>query len=166
MVFRAHEAGDEAAFVAMHTDAEVRRYVGGRAWGKEEAVERFRRGWVGRPKGKYGLWATIIKETGEYIGSCGLSHPQTVNGPRLGYYIARQYWGRGLATEASRAFLEYGFQKLRLKKIYADVEKGHAASERILRKLGFEWVSEEKIAGSARVICVYRLTKEEKADHR
>lgn len=49
LLFRSHEAGDEADFVSMHTDPEVRRYVGGQAWPLEKARNRFREEYLGRP---------------------------------------------------------------------------------------------------------------------
>ncbi|MGB6683675.1 MAG: GNAT family N-acetyltransferase [Candidatus Acidiferrum sp.] len=161
LLFRSHELQDEDEFVKMHTDPEVRRYVGGRPWPVEEAIHRFRNGYLGRPDNTYGLWATILKEEEKYIGACGLSSPPDKPVPSLGYYIARPYWGRRLASEASAKFLEVGFTSLRLPRVLADVQKGHAVSERILQKFGFKLVSEEEIPGRGRIISLYELTKEE-----
>jgi [ribosomal protein S5]-alanine N-acetyltransferase len=161
LLFRSHEPQDEAEFVKMHTDPEVRRFVGGRAWPVEEAVRRFRNGYIGRPNETYGLWATILKAEQRYIGACGLSTPPNQPAPALGFYIARPYWGRGFASEASRAFLELGFHRLHLPRVLADVEKGHAVSEHILQKFGFKLVRDEQIPNSARVISLYELMKEE-----
>jgi len=161
LLFRTHELHDEDDFVAMHTDPEVRRYVGGEAWSLYKAVKRFRAQYLRRPTNSYGLWATILKENGKYVGSCGLANPG--NGPRtfLGFYIARPYSGRGLASEAAKAFIEVGFARLHLQSIFADVEKGHAASEHILRKFGFHFVSEEEIPGRGRIISLYELLQSE-----
>ena len=161
LLFRSHELQDENEFVKMHTDPEVRRYVGGRAWPLEEAIHRFRNGYLGRPDNTFGLWATILKGEEKYIGACGLSSPPDKPVPSLGYYIARPYWGRGFASEASQKFLEVGFKGLRLPRVLADVQKGHAVSEHILQKFGFKLVSEEEIPGRGRIISLYELTKEE-----
>src|SRR5208282_4431783 len=82
LLFRTHEARDEADFVTMHTDPEVRRYVGGSAWSLEKAGHRFRNEYLGRPTETYGLWAAILKTEllktellkteQRYIGCCGL----------------------------------------------------------------------------------------------
>jgi ribosomal-protein-alanine N-acetyltransferase len=159
LLFRSHEPQDEDEFVKMHTDAEVRRFVGNRAWPVEEALRRFRNGYVGRPNETYGLWATILKDEQKYIGACGLAARPDQPAPCLGYYIARPYWGRGIASEASRAFLEIGFVRLGLARVLADVVKGHAVSEHILQKFGFRVVSQEEIRASARVICIYELLR-------
>lgn len=159
LLIRSHEPQDEEEFAKMHTDPEVRRYVGKRAWPTEEAIRRFRNGYVGRPNETYGLRATIFKEEQKYIGACGLAAPPDQPAPSLGYYIARPYSGRGLASEASKAFLEFGFGRLGLPRILADVEKGHAASEHILQKFGFRFVSQEEIPGNGRIICLYELLR-------
>jgi len=144
----------------MQTDPEVRRYVGGKAWPHEKAVYRFRNEYLGRPLKTYGLWATILKTESRYIGYCGLHRTSNANGEesvRLGYYIARPYWRRGLATEASKAFLELAFSQLHLSELFADVEKGNEASEHILRKLGFTFVDQEELPG--RILHIYRLPR-------
>jgi len=55
----------------------------------------------------------------------------------LGFYIAREFWGRGLATEAGRAFVDFGFDELKLTRIVTSVQVENAASIRVLEKLGF-----------------------------
>jgi [ribosomal protein S5]-alanine N-acetyltransferase len=158
LLFRPHQVEDEADFIHMQTDLEVRRYVGGRAWSCEKAVDRFRNEYLGRPSKTYGLWATILKAESKYIGYCGLHRHSNENGEsvRLGYYIARPYWGRGFATEASHAFIDLAFSQLHLSELFADMEKGHAASEHILQKLGFTLVGQEELPG--RILHVYRLS--------
>jgi len=58
----------------------------------------------------------------------------------LAFYIARAYWGRGIATEAGQAFVEHGFRDLGLVKIHAGVNAANLASVRVIEKLGFRWV--------------------------
>ena len=159
LLFRTHEAEDEADFVGMHTDPAVRRYVGGQAWPLEKARHRFWNEYVGRPTETYGLWAAILKEEGRYIGCCGL-RAEDGKTAHLGYYFARPYWRRGLASEACRAFVDLAFMRLQLPRLLADVEEGNVASEHILRKLGFKYVSREEIANSGRIILSYKLSSE------
>jgi [ribosomal protein S5]-alanine N-acetyltransferase len=158
LIFRTHEAADEAAFIGMHTDPEVRRYVGGQAWPLEKAQHRFRE-YLGRPTETYGLWATILKEETRYIGCCGLRAAPGGKAAHLGYYFARAYWGRGLASEASKAFIDFAFRRLGLVKVVADVQEGNLASEHILRKFGFRSVGREEIPVSGRVLLFYELSR-------
>ena len=163
LLFRAHAAEDESEFVRLQTDPEVRRYVGGqgRGWSLEKARDRFRNEYLGRPRETYGLWATILKEEGKYIGCCGLRAGQDGTAAHLGYYFAQAYWRQGFASEASRAFIDVAFTRLRLLRLGADVELGNAASEHILRKFGFRYVSREQIPRSGRVLLLYELSKAE-----
>jgi RimJ/RimL family protein N-acetyltransferase len=161
LLFRSHEAGDEADFLSMHTDVEVRRYAGGQAWPVEKAGSRFREQYLDRPTETYGLWATVYEEEGKYIGCCGLRAPGNGMGASLGCYLARLYWGRGLASEASRAFVDIAFTRLGLNCVEADAEEGNIASEHILQKCGFKYVRREAIPGRGRIINFYELAKGE-----
>jgi len=162
LLFRPHEAQDEADFVRMQIDPEVRRYVGGqgRGWSLEKALHRFRNEYLGRPTETYGLWATILKEEEKYIGCCGLRAADEM-AAHLGYYFAQPYWRRGFASEASKGFIDVAFTRLRLLRLFADVEKGNAASEHILQKFGFKYVSRQEIPSSGRIILVFELSKAE-----
>ena len=159
LLFRTHEAKDEADFVGMHTDPKVRLYVGGQAWPLEKAQRRFRNEYLGRPTETYGLWAAILKEEERYIGCCGLRTAPDEKAAHLGYYFARPYWRRGLASEASKAFVEVAFRRLELLKVVAGVEEGNLASEHILQKFGFTYTSREEIPVSGRIILSYELSR-------
>jgi RimJ/RimL family protein N-acetyltransferase len=88
------------------------------------------------------MWATVLKPEGSYVGRCGL-YPHLKGGERapdegvLAFYLARAFCGRGLATEAGRAFVDFGFGVLGLKRIVTTVDTRNAASVRVLEKLGF-----------------------------
>ena len=142
LVFRSHEAGDLEAFCAMEGDAEVRRYVGGAPRTREAAEQRFWSGPMMPVTDRLGMWATVLKPEHSYVGRCGL-YPHLKGEDRvpdeaaLGLYLARAFWGRGLATEAGRAFVDFGFGELGLKRIVTAVEVCNATSVRVPEKLGF-----------------------------
>lgn len=150
LLFRSHEAGDLDAFCAMEADGAFRRYVGGKPRSREEAEKKFRSAHLHVPPRTLALHATLYKPEQKYIGYCGVYPHFAADGSAikgegtLGYYIAREYWGRGLGTEAARAFVEYGFGELGLKRLVTAVEQGNAASIRILEKLGFTRTSIEE----------------------
>jgi ribosomal-protein-alanine N-acetyltransferase len=141
--FRPHEAADLEAFCAMETDAEVRRYVGGTPRTREAAEERFRSRTMQPLKDRLAMWATVLKSENRYVGRCGL-YPHLSDGVMvrgeavLGFYLAREFWGRGLASEAGRAFVNFGFGELKLARIVTAVDVRNGASVRVLEKLGFE----------------------------
>jgi RimJ/RimL family protein N-acetyltransferase len=139
LLFRHHEPGDLEAFCAMESDAEYRSPQ--RVHPRAELERSFREAWL--PRKEMGLLATVYKPEGCYIGRCGLypvrgDDGQVIPGEAvLAYYLARPYWGRGLATEAGRAFVRYGFEVLGLSRIEAGMNVNHFASIRVAEKLGF-----------------------------
>jgi ribosomal-protein-alanine N-acetyltransferase len=148
LLFRDHEPGDLEAYCEMEADPEVRRYVGGAPRARDAAEQRFRKG-LDRPESnRLWMWATVYKPEERYIGRCGVFPHFTPSGPipgegALGFYLAPAYWGRGLATEAGRALVNFGFQDLGLSKIVTAVQIGNGASIRVLEKLGFALVRTE-----------------------
>lgn len=153
LLFREHEPGDLDAYCAIEADPEVRRYVGGAPRSRQVAERKFRDNHLKRASHELALRATIFKPDNRYIGYCGL-YPHF--GPRavisgeavLAFYFSPEYWGRGLATEAGRAFIKVGFTQLHLVRIVAAVEVGNAASVRVMEKLGFAMVRTENGARS------------------
>jgi len=77
LLFRSHESQDQQDFVQMHTDSEVRRFVGEQGWPLEKALGRFRNEYLGCPKHTYGLWATILKSEEKYIAVVVSGQPKT-----------------------------------------------------------------------------------------
>jgi len=153
LLFREHQAVDLNAFCDMQADPEVRRYVGGSPLPREAAERRFRERFLVPKPNRLALWATIYKPEGLYIGQCGVypnfeasgsgsTGPITGQGT-LGFYLARAYWGKGLATEAGRAFVNFGFNELGLARIVTAIEIGNHASVRVVEKLGFSLVRTE-----------------------
>lgn len=71
------------------------------------------------------------------VGAIGLQIEAAHAKAELGYWIGKQHWGRGFATEAARAALGHGFGALHLERIHARVMAGNRASARVLAKLGF-----------------------------
>jgi RimJ/RimL family protein N-acetyltransferase len=89
-----------------------------------------------QPRQKY-QFAVLLKESGRLIGNAGIRMrtPGVVTAD-MGYEIAPDEWGRGYASEAARAVLNFGFRELRLHRVWAECIAGNAASERVLQKLG------------------------------
>jgi len=142
LIFRDHEPTDLAPYVAMESDPVYRAHQ--KVHPRQEIERGFREGAL--PRKEMGLLATVFKEDGRYIGRTGLYPHRTEEGvivPReatLAFYLARPYWGRGIATEAGRAFVEHGFRDLGLVKIHAGMNAANLASVRVIEKLGFSWV--------------------------
>ncbi len=99
--------------------------------------------WIARNLRRYandghGLWAMILKATGELIGDCGLT-VQEVDGSteiEVGYHVLRDLWGQGLATEAARACRDYGFACLPVERIISLIRPENLPSRRVAEKNG------------------------------
>jgi [ribosomal protein S5]-alanine N-acetyltransferase len=142
LLFRDHEPADLEPYCAMESDAQYR--FPQRVHPRAELERSFREAWL-VPK-PMGLLATVYKPDGFYIGRCGLypfRNERNEIVPQeafIAFYLARPYWGRGLATEAGTAFVKHGFDVLRLKRIEAGINANNHASIRVIEKLGFRWV--------------------------
>lgn len=89
----------------------------------------------------YGFYATIYRENNCLSGLCGLL-AQTVDGQaeiEIAYMFAKEYWGKGLATEAAQALKLYGFTQLQAKRLIALIAPTNVASQRIAFKIGLRY---------------------------
>lgn len=78
-----------------------------------------------------------IERDGRLIGICGFT-PDGTGAAEIGYWIGRDYWGQGYATEAAQALMRYGFTKLGIRRFTCCHFSGNAASQRVIEKLGFK----------------------------
>jgi RimJ/RimL family protein N-acetyltransferase len=127
---------------ALYCDPEITKYIPDAPRSREEAREELEWHMNGHPRfPELGLWATIDKETGRFIGRCGLL-PWTIDGQNeveVAYTIARDHWGQGLATEAAQAILEYGFENLRLDRLICLIVPGNTGSQKVAEKIGMKF---------------------------
>lgn len=87
----------------------------------------------------YGRWVTVLKNDKKFVGWAGLAYLPEFDEVDLGYRFLPEYWGAGIATEASQAILTYGFEVLQLKKIIAIAMKENQASIRVMEKIGMQF---------------------------
>jgi len=80
----------------------------------------------------------ITTRTGVPVGACGLAMPDD-GVPEIGYWIGTKFWGRGYATEAARAVIDFAFTELDYDTLQAGARVTNPASRRILEKCGFQW---------------------------
>ncbi len=86
--------------------------------------------------GRSMIFAMSIPPEHELRGAVGLDISEAHSHAELGYWIGVPFWGNGYATEAARAAIDFGFQTLRLHRIYAHCFAGNTASQRVLEKIG------------------------------
>ena len=140
LLLREFVMDDVAVFFRLISDPDVTRYTGDGGKSLEEArtgiQERLFRDYEIHG---YGRWAVVDKLTGKVIGFAGLKYLDDVGEVDLGYRFFKEHWGRGLATEASKAVLEYGVETLQLPRIIGIADIENKASIRVLEKIGFQF---------------------------
>ena len=90
----------------------------------------------------YGFWAAIEKASGEFLGWFAL-HPVEGSDPdnvALGYRLRKSAWGKGYATEGTRALIRKGFTELGMRRVFATTYEDNIASRRVMEKAGMKLV--------------------------
>lgn len=161
LILRASVVEDAPDLYEMDADPEVQRYTGDIIPASvADTIERIRN-YPDYKKYGYGRWTTVLKETGEIIGWCGLKYLDDIDETDLGYRWKPKHWNKGYATEASLTCLQYGFDELKLKQIVAQVMKENGASIRVLEKVGMTYWKELNTEENPGLF--YRITE---ADYR
>lgn len=139
LVLRDFNEEDWRAVHEYATDLEVVRYM---PWGpnseKETSafIERVLAAQDERPRTKF-EFAVTLGESGTLIGGCGIRvASKRDRSANMGYCLRRDAWGRGYATEAAAAVLEFGFDVLNSHRIFATCDTENLASARVLEKVG------------------------------
>ncbi len=116
--------------VAKHVLWDAQRHVGEAKSYIRAQIRKYR-------SGEPASWGIELKETGRVIGTIGYMWWQPDNSTvEVGYSLAREYWGKGIMTEALREVLRYTFSTLRMHRVEAQYETDNAASGRVMEKCG------------------------------
>jgi len=159
---------DRAPFAAMNADPAVMEFFASPpspaagdasidAWQAQFAAQ----GWSN--------WAVELRESSEFIGFTGLSVPRRTFSfspcVEVGWRLARQFWGRGFATEAARAALRVAFERLSLSEIVSFTAVGNLRSRAVMERVGMRNTNQDFeypgiVEGHpVRLHCLYRITR-------
>lgn len=145
LLLRHLEMSDLAELFVLYGDPEMRQYFPDGTLSLEETREELEWFLNGHPKhSELGLWATVHKETNQFIGRCGLL-PWTLDGRfevEVAYMIAKTHWGQGLGSEAALAIRDYGFGPLALTRLICLIDKDNQSSMRVAEKIGMTFERE------------------------
>lgn len=144
LVFRKFTLDDLPQLIAQRSDPDVNEFLGGTKLQNPEALSKRIRFYMScYDSHGFGMCAMIWKPNGEMIGSAGLQPLDGTDEIEVGYSMIKDYWGRGIGTEAARAWLEHGFREHGLERIVAVAHTENWASRHIMEKLGMQYEKTE-----------------------
>ena len=149
LIYRPFEISDAAEMFEMDKNPNVHKYL----WQKptidiKESIQIIEYLQKQYSENRIGRYATILKETGEFIGWTGLKfiNDHIENGKTnfydYGYRLKEEFWNNGYATEATKAWLDYGFNHMKIEEMNAYTHAENGASNHILSKAGFQFIEE------------------------
>ncbi|HEX4726465.1 MAG TPA: GNAT family N-acetyltransferase [Jatrophihabitans sp.] len=157
---------DVKAMTAINSDPEVMRWISDGSLSDSRrtaaSIARYERSW---DQNGFGLFAVELRASGQLAGFTGLAIPeflpQILPAVEIGWRLGRQFWGAGLATEAARAVLAFGFEQRDLDRVVSIYQPDNTASGRIMRKLGMRLIDETVDPTCQRQVQVLAITAED-----
>ena len=163
LALRRFTEADVDHLFALHNDPDVMRFLnGGKPTPREETEREYQQHFSGD-----GYWAAVEKATGEFVGWFAL-HPtggRELDEVEIGYRLKRSAWGKGYATEGSRALIRNGFTELGVQRVWAQTMAVNLPSRRVMEKAGLAYVRtfhlewEDPLPGTEHGEVEYALTK-------
>jgi RimJ/RimL family protein N-acetyltransferase len=128
---------DLPVMFALNTDPDVIKYADTPAKDIDEARQLLEEGplYDYQIYG-YGRFAVELKETGKVIGFCGIKYLPEIDLPEVGYRFLKEFWGKGIATEAAKACVEFAKNDLKVDKLVALIIPENIGSIKVAEKLG------------------------------
>lgn len=151
LMLRRFTEADADNLVELDSDPDVMRYLSGGGATPRDVIERdilprFLRSY--EPHAGFGYWVAMERATGAFLGWFGF-HPPDGSGldvVELGYRLRRAAWGKGYATEGSRALIRRGFVAQGVRRVFATTYQDNLASRRVMEKLGMTLVRRFRVS--------------------
>lgn len=126
----------------IYSDEDATRYIEGLYKDRDEEIA-YTRDYIKNQYRfyEYGMWIVLDKATGEIIGRAGIFDRANQDTLELGFMFAKEFWGKGIATEVLKAIMEYGKEELGINSIYAHVVHENDKSRHLLEKLSFKYIN-------------------------
>ncbi len=148
LTLRGFAPDDVDRLAAILGDPEVMRYMpGGKPWSREKSEAIWQNILDHWEQYGFGWWAVVCNADAELIGWCGLTYLDELSETEVAYLLDKPYWGRGFATQAARASLNYGFEQRNLDRIIALAHIENGASRRVMEKIGMAYEKEIHLWG-------------------
>jgi len=146
---------DAIHFYEMNLDADVIKYTGDTAFKSEADAHKFLSNYKEYKRHNMGRWAVCDNKTNHFLGWCGLKYHPRKDIVEVGYRFYKKFWNKGYATESTKAAINYGFEFLKLKVIYAHIHKENVPSHRVAEKCNLIFFKEEIYDGMP--IKIYKI---------
>jgi RimJ/RimL family protein N-acetyltransferase len=145
LVLRRFTGDDVDDLVELDGDPDVMHYInGGRATPREEIERDYLPAFLSYYErfAGYGFWAAVEKTSGRFAGWFHFRPPPDTpdEGVELGYRLRKSAWGKGYATEGSRALIQKGFAEHGVERVFATTMVVNVASRRVMEKAGLKYV--------------------------
>lgn len=137
LYFKQFCAKDAEGFYRLNANIDNIRFTGDAPFASVEAARNFIEGYDHYERYGFGRWSLYLKDANQYIGFCGLRYTPETDEVDIGYRIDQNFWGQGLASEATKTALDLAFSHFHLEKITSRARADNPASIRVLVKNGF-----------------------------
>lgn len=165
LTLRPLTAQDAPAFVELFGEPAVTRFAWGRPLAESEALELLAKFVAHWEQQGFGLWAVMERTSQAMVGVAGLSVPtflpEVLPAVEAGWRFHPDSWGKGLASEAARAALDYGFGGLGLDKVVAITQPGNRRSWQLMERLGMQVGTRTQHPQHQAALVVYGITRQE-----
>jgi ribosomal-protein-alanine N-acetyltransferase len=140
LIVRQYTAADYDNYFSLHGNPDVMQYIRA-AQTRDVSDAKFEETILDLPPHPFlGRWAVDEKSSGNFVGSFVIIPiPDDEEKIQLGYSFLPEYWGKGFATEVTKAGLDYFRDQTPLTEIYGVTETPHIASQKVLLKNGFQF---------------------------
>jgi RimJ/RimL family protein N-acetyltransferase len=148
LILRPLELTDAESFFKMDSNPAVHKYL----WNKpveniDETIKVIQFVQQQYADNQIGRFAVVLKETNQFMGWAGIKfNTEIVNNKQnfydIGYRLDEEFWGKGYATEASFAWLKYGFETMKIEKMDAAAHNDNIASNKILQNIGMNFTEQ------------------------
>lgn len=139
LILREMTENDLPALRKILQDEEV-MYAYEHTFSEEEVIKWFENQRRRYKEDGFGLWAAVLKDSGEMIGQCGITYQDLGNErvPETGYLFQKKFWHSGYATEAAQACNRYAFDVLGMAEIYSIIRDNNLPSRKVAERNGME----------------------------
>jgi len=139
LILREIRLDDRYGIFGNFSDEEVAKWFFDVPYSAIEQADEIIQSFINEFKEGKGLtWAMTLKESNEFVGTCGYGEVEIGACGEIGFDLAKEHWGKGLMSEALSAIIDFGFDMLGLSKVEARTYSTNSRAIRLLRRLGFQ----------------------------